>query len=145
MSMQCRGIVLAIAATLASLSVASCGSKATPPPSSAVTSSATTSGAARKEAFQAAALALSHDAHVPRDSIAGVSQEEMTWPNSCLGCPKTGESCAQVLTPGFRVVLRAADATYEYHTNLEKTARLCSQFGRGVASSVNPPPPTPYR
>lgn len=86
--------------------------------------------------------ALSHEAHVPRDSIAGVSQDEMTWPNSCLGCPKAGESCAQVLTPGYRVVLRVADATYEFHTNLGGVARLCSQSGPGYPPAP-PPPPTP--
>jgi hypothetical protein len=145
-------IAFGVAAAVGSLSAASCGTKATPPPSTAVTSSATTSSAARQKAFQAAAAALSHDAHVPRDSTAGVSQEETTWPNSCLGCPKTGESCAQVLTPGYRVVLRAADATYEYHTDLGGTARLCSQSSPGyppppAASGAAPTPaaaPTPY-
>ena len=145
--MKARGIVLGIAAAVASLSSSACGSKATPPPSSAVTSSPTTSSAARQKAFEAAATTLSHDAHVPRDSIAGVSQEETTWPNSCLGCPKAGESCAQVLTPGYRVVLRVADATYEYHTDLGGTARLCSQSGPGYPPPPPPPAaaPTPYR
>jgi hypothetical protein len=134
--MKAGGIVLGIAAAVAAVSASACGSKATPPPSSAVTSSPTTSKAARQKAFKAAATALSHEVHMPRDSIAGVSQEETTWPNSCLGCPKTDEKCAQVLTPGYRVVLRVADATYEYHTNLGGAARLCSQSGPGY-----PPPP----
>src|SRR5204862_7224692 len=123
---------------------------ATPPPASAVTGSPTTSSTARQNAFRAAAAQLSHDVNAPRDSIAGVSQDEMTWRDSCLGCPKTGESCTQVLTPGYRVVLRVGDATYEYHTDLGGTARLCNQSPAGAPppsgySAVPPPAPTPYR
>jgi hypothetical protein len=104
-----------------------CGSHATPPPATAVSSSPTTSTKAKDQAFSAAATALSQDANVPRDSIAGVSQDEMTWNDSCLGCAKPGESCAQVITPGYRVVLKASGATYEYHTDMGGHARLCQQ------------------
>ena len=107
--------------------LAGCHSNPTPPPAGAVSSSPTTSGKARDDAFKAASTALSQDANVPRDSIAGVSQDEMTWKDSCLGCAKPGESCAQVLTPGYRVVLRASGATYEYHTDMGGRARLCGQ------------------
>src|SRR5262249_59785626 len=99
-----------------------------------VTSSATTSSEARKKAFAAAAAQLSHDVKAPRDSIVGVSQDEVTWPDACLGCAKPGEHCAQVLTPGYKVVLGVADARYEYHTNLGGRARLCGQ---------SPPPGAP--
>jgi hypothetical protein len=123
--------VLAAAAALAG-----CHSNPAPPPSGAVSSSPTTSAKARDDAFQSAASALSQDASVPRDSIAGVSQDETTWKDSCLGCAKPGESCAQVLTPGYRVVLRASAATYEYHTDLGGHARLCGQ--NPTAGSVSP-------
>ena len=127
---------------------AACHSHATPPPASAVTGSTTTSSSARQKAFEAAAAQLSHDVHAPRDSIVGVSQDEVTWPDGCLGCPKPRESCAQVLTPGYKVVLRVGDATYDYHTNLGGTARLCGQTPSGApppGSAVPPAAPTPYR
>jgi hypothetical protein len=63
------------------------------------------------------------------DSLFGFSQDETTWNDSCLGCPQTGENCAQVVTPGYRIVLRVSDATYEYHTDLGGRATLCSQTG----------------
>ena len=135
-----RSLVLALATLAIS---AACKSKATPPPESSVTGSSTTSSAAREKAFKAAVSQLAHDVHAPKDSIAGVSQEEVSWPDSCLGCPKPGEMCAQVLTPGFRVVLRIGDATYEYHTDLGGTARLCSQSGPGAAGHPAPPTPAP--
>jgi hypothetical protein len=140
--------VVAAAAGVAALA-AGCKSQAAPPPPAAVSGSTTTSGAARQKAFDAAASQLSRDVHAPKDSIAGVSQEEVTWPDGCLGCPKTGEMCAQVLTPGYRVVLRVGDATYEYHTDLGGTARLCGQSGPGapppMSPPISPPAPTPYR
>jgi hypothetical protein len=130
-----------------------CSHAAAPPPSTSTYPASTTSNAARQNAYRAAADALAHDVNAPRDSIAGVSQDEITWRDSCLGCAKTGESCTQVLTPGYRVVLRVSEATYEYHTNLGGTARLCNQSPAPPAGyaavpaspyAAPPPAPTPY-
>ena len=146
-----RRFVLLFALTAAAAAVWACASHATPPPTVATTGSPTTSSAAREHAFHAAASQLSHDVNAPADSIAGVSQDEMTWRDSCLGCPRTGESCTQVMTPGYRVVMRIGDATYEYHTDLGGIARLCNQSAAPPSSYApppgNPPPPapTPYR
>jgi hypothetical protein len=110
--------------------LAGCSSQPSPPPASSPPppgASSTASPDARKTAFRAAANELSRQVNAPVDSIAGVSQDETTWNDSCLGCPQTGESCSQVLTPGYRVVLRVSDATYEYHTDLGGRAKLCSQ------------------
>jgi len=125
--------------------IAGCRSHAAPPPASNVTSSPTTSSEARDRAFRAAATQLSKDVNAPRDSIAGVSQDEMTWRDSCLGCARTGESCAQVLTPGYRVVLRVSDATYEYHTDLGGKARLCGQNPSPSGAVAPAPIVTPGR
>jgi hypothetical protein len=37
------------------------------------------------------------------------------WPDSSLGCPKPGTFYAQVLTPGYKIKLRAGDRVLEYH------------------------------
>jgi hypothetical protein len=147
--MTLRRFALVFAAAGASAFALACGSHATPPPTVATTAPSTTTNAAREHAYRSAAGALAHDVNAPRDSIAGVSQDEMTWRDSCLGCPKTGESCTQVLTPGYRVVMRIGDASYEYHTDLGGTARLCNQSpappaGYAAAPGYAPPPaPTP--
>ena len=116
-----------------------------PPPSTTYTPASNPSSAARQNAFRAASSQLSHDVNAPTDTIAGVSQDEMTWRDSCLGCPRTGDSCTQVLTPGYRVVLRVSEATYEYHTDLGGIARLCSQSPAPPAGYSSVPAPTPYR
>jgi hypothetical protein len=92
----------------------------------------------RKGAFEAAVDDLSERIGAPKEDIVGVSQEEVTWPDGCLGCVKTGERCTQVLTPGYRIILRVRDATYEYHTNRKDRARLCDQ-----ATLAPGPTPTP--
>ena len=102
-----------------------------PPPSAQGADSKT-----REEAFRESVKDLSKKIGAPASDIAGVAQEDMTWPDSCLGCVKTGETCAQVLTPGYRIILRVRDATYEYHTNRGDRVRLCNQ-------SLVPPGPTP--
>jgi hypothetical protein len=98
-------------------------SAATPPPPSGQGADSKS----RQEAFRASVKDLAKKIGAPESDIAGVAQEDMTWPDSCLGCVKTGESCAQVLTPGYRITLRVRDATYEYHTNRTDRVRLCGQ------------------
>jgi hypothetical protein len=127
--------------------LAACRTQVTPPPPAAYSGSSTVTSEARRNAFRAATDSLSRQINAPRDSIAGVSQDEMTWNDSCLGCPQTGEKCAQVLTPGYRILLRVSDATYEYHTDLGGRTKLCSQSpaASSYASPGYPTPlPTPY-
>jgi hypothetical protein len=105
---------------------------ATPPPPSGQGADSKS----RQEAFRASVKDLAKKIGAPESDIAGVAQEDATWPDSCLGCVKTAESCAQVLTPGYRITLRVRDATYEYHTNRTDRVRLCGQ-------SAVAPVPTP--
>lgn len=102
-----------------------------PPPSASGADSKT-----RQEAFDASVEDVVKRIGAPRSDIAGVSQEDVTWQDSCLGCPQTGEMCSQVLTPGYKIILRVRDATYEYHSNRGDRVRLCGQ------SAINPPPAT---
>jgi hypothetical protein len=50
-----------------------------------------------------------------------VSTEAVDWPDSCLGIATEGIACAQVVTPGFRVILDANGKQVEYHTNQDAT------------------------
>lgn len=46
-----------------------------------------------------------------------IEVEERIWPDTSLGCPEPGRLYAQVLTPGYRIVLGAGDERYVYHTS----------------------------
>lgn len=117
------------------MAVSACASRTSAPPPSAEGADSKT----RDEAFRAAAKDLAKKIGAPESDIAGVSQEDVTWPDSCLGCSKTGEMCSQVLTPGYRLVLRVRDATYEYHSNRGDRVRLCDQ---GTVTPLPTPTPT---
>lgn len=62
---------------------------------------------------------------VPLDQITLVSAEEVTWPDSSLGCPEPGMMYAQVLTSGSRIILTAGGRTYEYHSGGNREPFLC--------------------
>lgn len=59
---------------------------------------------------------------VPPGQIQTIDVQHETWPDSCLGAPQPGETCAQALVPGFRVILRLGSRLFEYHTDLEERA-----------------------
>lgn len=58
---------------------------------------------------------------VAADQVKVVSTEAVDWPDSCLGIATEGTSCAQVVTPGFRVTLDVAGKHVEYRTNQDAT------------------------
>ncbi|MEO8191498.1 MAG: hypothetical protein ABI682_14240 [Acidobacteriota bacterium] len=123
-----------------SITLAGCARSVPPPPSSAGGSDVSKS---RQHSFDEAVDALHDQIHSPKADIAGVTQDDVTWDDSCLGCGRTGEKCTNVLTPGYRIVLRVRDATYEYHSDRGGRVRLCSQAP--VSGSITAPPvmPTP--
>ncbi len=69
---------------------------------------------------QAALLArgdLMQRLHVDPDTIGLVSVDKVDWPDSCLGVSTAGKACAQVVTPGYKIVLGGGTRQYEYHTD----------------------------
>jgi hypothetical protein len=80
------------------------------------------------EAALAAAIAdLSAQTGIPADQISVDAVEPMDWPDASLGCPQEGMMYAQVITPGFLIVLTAQGQTYEYHTDQKTTVVLCNK------------------
>ena len=58
---------------------------------------------------------------ITEGSIVILTAYERQWPDSCLGLSRTGEACAEVITPGYRVTMEAAGKTYVYRTNSSGT------------------------
>ncbi len=71
---------------------------------------------------RAAMQALMKDISVPVDQVKLVNTEEVQWPDGCLGVAIPGVMCTQVIVPGFRIILEANGAQYEYHTNQDGTS-----------------------
>ncbi|MHB1384447.1 MAG: hypothetical protein ACYCYC_08955, partial [Bellilinea sp.] len=51
--------------------------------------------------------------------ISLISFAPVDWPDACLGVESPEIVCAQVITPGYRVILSAGGNAYEFHTNLD--------------------------
>jgi hypothetical protein len=51
--------------------------------------------------------------------------EAREWSDASLGCPKPGQMYAQVITPGYLVVLEAGGQRLEYHTDAGRRVELC--------------------
>jgi hypothetical protein len=90
------------------------------------------------EGQTASIVALALDAaaehfNVPKETIEVLKVEAVEWPNSCLGCAAPDTFCAQVITPGYRIVLKMGDATREAHTDAQgKHIRFCDEGGGDI-------------
>jgi hypothetical protein len=106
--------VLLLGITTLGLAVSACGPGDTP-----------ASGPAMKlpEDVEATVKeALSAQTGVPVEEIEVVAVQEQEWPDACLGLAEEGEVCAQVITPGWKIKLRAEGETYTLHTDEEANA-----------------------
>ena len=54
---------------------------------------------------------------ISESDVKLVSGAPVEWPDSCLGVALDHVMCAQIVTPGYIIVLEAGDKQYEYHTN----------------------------
>lgn len=57
------------------------------------------------------------------------SVEAVEWPDASLGCPQTGMAYAQVITPGYQILLEANGQVYSFHTDEANLVVLCSARG----------------
>ncbi len=57
-------------------------------------------------------------------SVQVVSVESVEWPDSSLGCPQAGMMYAQVITPGYKIVLSAGGQSYEFHSATDPEGAL---------------------
>jgi hypothetical protein len=59
------------------------------------------------------------------DQINGIDVKSVIWSNSSLGCPQPGMLYAEVLTPGYLILLNANGQDYEYHAGKGSDIFLC--------------------
>jgi putative hemolysin len=61
---------------------------------------------------------LASQLKVEASTLELVSVESSDWSDACLGLPQAGETCSQVITPGFRVTFSSAGQNFAFHTDL---------------------------
>ncbi|HEY53013.1 MAG TPA: hypothetical protein G4N94_06115 [Caldilineae bacterium] len=68
-------------------------------------------------AASAARNVMAKTLKVKAEDIEIVSEEQVDWPDACLGLAKPEESCLQQITPGYKVTLRHENTTHVYRTD----------------------------
>ena len=100
---------------------------ATPAPAVPAEAAATPAAgdAAPEPPRRRAAEFLAGELGVAAAGLEVVSATAMTWPDASLGCPQPGMMYAQVLTPGYLVVIRdAGGAEHRVHTNEDGSSAI---------------------
>jgi hypothetical protein len=69
--------------------------------------------------------AIARDLGVPPETLQVITVEHRDWPDSSLGCPQPDMMYAQVITPGYLVVVDVSGERIEYHTDERGTVVRC--------------------
>jgi hypothetical protein len=77
------------------------------------------------EVIQAAVDDAASRAGVVASEVTVVSSQSVTWPNPALGCPRRGVMYADVITPGYRVVVEAGGTRYDYRADQQGHISWC--------------------
>jgi hypothetical protein len=66
---------------------------------------------------------------ISADQIVLTDFQEITWPDSSLGCPQPGMAYTQVTVDGISIQLQANDLVYSYHGDGIQPPFLCERVG----------------
>ncbi len=80
----------------------------------------------RQPAVKSALADLAGRLKIAETQIAVRGVEAVDWPDASLGCAQRGRMYAQVITPGYRILLEAGGKVYEYHAS-QTRAVLCNR------------------
>jgi hypothetical protein len=102
----------------------------TPHPTATAAAPATPTTIPLHSAVQAAIAQAAADAGVDVDTVELISYQGEEWSSAALGCPQPGKFYAQVITPGYSVVLRVSGVEREYHTDLSDRVVSCDEVAQ---------------
>ncbi len=54
---------------------------------------------------------------IPEEQVQIKEASTAQWPNACLGLAASGEMCAEIIVPGWRIVLSDGNQTWIYRTD----------------------------
>jgi hypothetical protein len=82
----------------------------------------------------AAITDLAQRLSIPETEIKVVSVESVEWPDASMGCPQPGMMYAQVISPGYLVILEAGGRSYRYHGG-RNAMFLCTNRSGSIKSA----------
>ena len=68
---------------------------------------------------------LAERLYIPKAEIEVEAAYSVTWPDAGLGCSQSGMASAQVLTPGYLIMLQHNNMSYEYHADKGTYVTYC--------------------
>ncbi len=74
-----------------------------------------------------AKLDLMQKIDVDPDQIETVSVEETEFEDASLGVPEPGQSYAQMIIPGYIIILKYQDDLYQYHASSQRVVQVPDQ------------------
>jgi len=63
--------------------------------------------------------------HMSETDIAVKQVKSVEWPDTSLGCPQPGMMYAQMVTPGYEIILTAGGKDYVYHSDRKSRVVYC--------------------
>lgn len=69
------------------------------------------------ELIAAVKARVSQEFGVAESQLQVQESQAVDWSDSCLGAAEAGELCAQMITPGYRIVLSSGTQQFEVHTD----------------------------
>jgi len=61
------------------------------------------------------------------EAVQVISVDATDWSDTSLGCPEPGMFYAQVITPGYLIVVSAGGQQFEYHANRRGRVVTCDK------------------
>ncbi len=110
----------------------------TPTPEQAVIAPPTTDQSATvpRQLTEKAKAHLAKLLDIDVSEIRVVEALAVYWPDTSLGCPQPGIAYAQMIVPGYRLVLEANGQQYPYHTTLAGQIILCKVQEAGPSTET---------
>lgn len=73
--------------------------------------------------------AIAADLGLEEGGVQVLIVEPREWPDASLGCPEPGNAYAQVITPGYLIVVQAGGEDFEFHTDERHAVVRCRSEG----------------
>jgi len=84
---------------------------------------------------------LSQETGIPPQQVALRGAESRQWANACLEAARPGEFCAEVITPGYALIVETPEGTMHLHTDRQgRVIRPETLPGVDVPPSTPVPP-----
>jgi hypothetical protein len=120
-------MIVAVLAILASSACATNPTGAAPTPTRAIAVATPGFGPQAQPAVDAAVRDAATRLNVSASDVRVDQVEARDWPDASLGCPQAGGLYAQVITPGFLIVVAGGGKQLEYHANQRGGAVMCAE------------------